>query len=628
VAFSDPDRTAAAMSRDGRHIAYLENRSGVLNLMVCNIDKSQSAISLTRETERSLMPALVWAGTGEHVVIFRDPAGKENYQAFSVSIRDHRELPLTPGGDTRSWCLGYSPRFPTKLLFALNARDQRYFDVICIDAVNGRSEILFENDGFSKLHTDIDLVVRYGERTKADGAIEVFQRLPDGSWSPFLEIPSSDVLTTRLGRLSADGLSLFLLDSRGRDKTALFELNTDSRVSTLLAEDANADIDEIVYQPRTWRPLAAKAVASRQQWHAVARGFLCDLDPLFAEAGDAELDILDIDESGDRLLVSVDRSNAAGEYWVFNISSGTTQKLFKARSDLEGFNLRQMESVLIPATDGLTLRAYITLPNDGFRNGPLVLLIHGGPYDRDRWGYSPLHQWLASRGYCVLSVNFRGSTGFGKQFVNAADREWGGRMQHDLLDGVQWAIERGYADPTRIGALGSSYGGYAALMCAALSPQAFACVLALSAPSNLVTFIGGIPAYWRTWFSSITSRLADPGTPEGRRWLLEQSPLSHVDRIVRPVLIAQGLNDVRVRPQESEQIVRALIAHNIPVTHLTFSDEGHYFARQGNRIALAAVMEAFLTHHLGGLMEPVGNAFTDSTIRFESGRSLIPTLEM
>ena len=201
-------------------------------------------------------------------------------------------------------------------------------------------------------------------------------------------------------------------------------------------------------------------------------------------------------------------------------------------------------------------------------------------------------------------------------------------MQQDLLDGVHWAIERGYADPARIGALGSSYGGYAALMSAALSSEAFACVVAVSAPANLATFIEGIPAYWHTWFRSITSRLADPGTPEGRRWLLDHSPVSHVDRIVCPILIAQGLNDVRVLPQESEEIVRALIARKVPVTHLTFSDEGHYFARQENRIALAAVMEAFLAQHLGGLVEPVGNAFMDSTIRFEAGRSLIPTLEM
>ena len=574
------------------------------------------------------MPALVWAGTGEHVVIFRDLTGDENYQAFSVSTREHRELPLTPGGDTRSRCLGYSPKFPTKLLFALNARDRRYFDVVSIDAVSGRSETLFQNDGFSKLHTDIHLVVRYGERTRPDGSVEILQRLPEGSWSPFLEIPASDVLTTRLERLSADGSSVFLLDSRGRDKTALFELNTDSRVSTLLADDADADINEVVYQPCTWRPLAAIATASRRQWHVVAREFLRDLDPLFAEAGDAELDLLDLDESGDRLLVSIERSDAAGEYWVFNVRSGTTQKLFKVRSELEDLRLRQMESVLIKARDGLTLPGYITLPEDGFRNGPLVLLIHGGPYDRDRWGYSPMHQWLASRGYCVLSINFRGSTGFGKRFVNAADREWGGWMQQDLLDGVHWAIERGYADPARIGALGSSYGGYAALMSAALSSEAFACVVAVSAPANLATFIEGIPAYWHTWFRSITSRLADPGTPEGRRWLLDHSPVSHVDRIVCPILIAQGLNDVRVLPQESEEIVRALIARKVPVTHLTFSDEGHYFARQENRIALAAVMEAFLAQHLGGLVEPVGNAFMDSTIRFEAGKSLIPTLEM
>jgi dipeptidyl aminopeptidase/acylaminoacyl peptidase len=421
-------------------------------------------------------------------------------------------------------------------------------------------------------------------------------------------------------------LSVFLLDSRGRDKTALFELKLDSGVSTLLANDADADITEVVYDPCTRRPLAAIATASRRRWHAIAPAFSRELEPLFAEADDAELEIVDIEENGDRLLVFVDHSDASGEYWLFRRRSEEVERLFKIRSDLKRLSLRPMESILIRAKDGLTLPSYVTLPEDGFQNGPMVLLIHGGPYDRDRWGYSSMHQWLASRGYCVLSVNFRGSTGFGKSFVNAADREWGERMQDDLMDGIAWAVERGYADPRRIGALGVSYGGYAALMCAGRAPEAFACVVAISAPSNLLTFIEGIPAYWQTWFSSISTRLADPTTTEGRSWLLEHSPLSHVDRMVRPILIGQGLNDVRVLPHESEQIVRALIARDVPVTYLTFSDEGHYFARQENRMALGAVIEAFLARHLGGLVEPAGRVFALSSIRFEAGQSLIPGL--
>jgi dipeptidyl aminopeptidase/acylaminoacyl peptidase len=300
--------------------------------------------------------------------------------------------------------------------------------------------------------------------------------------------------------------------------------------------------------------------------------------------------------------------------------------LFSARPALNAVGLRPMLAVTIPARDGLVIPGYLTLPRDDFRNGPLMLAIHGGPYARDVWGYNGTHQWLANRGYAVLSVNYRGSTGFGKAFVTAADREWGGRMHDDLIDAVEWAVAAGHADRSRIGFIGASYGGYAALTAATKTPEVFACIVDIFGISNLVTFMQTIPPYWGPWFAAWRRRLADPSTPEGRAWLLERSPLTHVDRIVRPLLIGQGLNDVRVVPAESEQIVRAMEQRKIPVTYVTFPDEGHGFARPENRLAFNAVVEQFLARHLGGRAEPVGDAFAGSSIRIETGRSLIPGL--
>lgn len=619
IAFGDADCTAVTLSRDGLRIACLERRAGVLNLIVRPVNALEDAAQLTRETSRSLMPVLVWGGTGQHVIIFRDLDGRENYRAFSVNVETGAEIALTPGDGVRAWCLGYSPSFPAKLLFGLNARDRRFFDVFSVDIITGQGEVIFENTRFSKLHTDRNFVVRFGERVRADGSAEILEARSNADWLPFLEIPAADVLTTRLDRLAVDGQSAFLLDSRGRDKTALYELHLATHTATLLIQDPHADITDVVYDPATQRPLVALATALRQHWHTIVPAFGYDLDQLFAEAGDAELEIIDIADDMNRYLVFVDRSNAAGEFWLYQPGSRSVVKLFKNRSNLDGLSLRPMQAVTITATDGLKLPSYLTLPEDKFRHGPMVLLIHGGPYDRDRWGYSAMHQWLVSRGYAVLSVNFRGSTGFGKAFVNASDREWGGRMQDDLSDGVAWAVQHGYADPARVGVAGVSYGGYAALMGAAQTPEKFACVVAISGPSNLITFIESIPTYWHSWFAAITSRLADPSTGEGRTWLTERSPSTHVNRIVRPMLLVQGLNDVRVKPQESERIVQALQDRGVPVTYLTFSDEGHFFARQENRIALSAVMEAFLAQHLGGAAEPLDEAFVGSGIRFRAG---------
>jgi dipeptidyl aminopeptidase/acylaminoacyl peptidase len=351
-----------------------------------------------------------------------------------------------------------------------------------------------------------------------------------------------------------------------------------------------------------------------------------DLNFLHTGIGDADLSIVSQDLAMRRVVIAPTRSDDAGEFLLYERDARRLRPLFKARSDLAGVPLQPMRPVTIPARDGLMLPSYLTLPFADFRNGPLVMVIHGGPYARDSWGYNGMHQWLANRKYAVLSVNFRGSTGFGKAFIAAADQEWGGRMQDDLTDAAAWAVSQGYADPARIGFCGASYGGYAALVAATQTPKTFACIVDIFGPSNLVTLMEAIPPYWQTWFALFRRRLAAPETEEGRAWLMARSPITRADEIIRPLLIIQGKNDPRVKPQESEQIVDVLKQREIPVTYISFSDEGHGFVREENRLAFAAVLEAFLACHLGGDVEPLGAAFQGSTIRFEAGRELIPGL--
>ena len=255
----------------------------------------------------------------------------------------------------------------------------------------------------------------------------------------------------------------------------------------------------------------------------------------------------------------------------------------------------------------------------------MVLLVHGGPWGRDMWGLHPNHQWLANRGYAVLSVNFRGSTGFGKAFVNAGNREWAGKMHDDLIDAVDWAVAQGIADPARVAIMGTSYGGYSALVGVTFTPEKFACAVDLVGISNLVTFLNTIPDYWQTWKSVMAVRVGDYKSEEGRTFLEERSPLNRADRIVRPLLIGQGANDVRVKAAESEQIVAAMQRHGIPVTYVYYPDEGHGLVRPENRRSFAAVTEAFLARHLGGRRQPIGDDFDGSTITFRAGRDLIPS---
>jgi dipeptidyl aminopeptidase/acylaminoacyl peptidase len=611
------------LSPDGRSIAWLEPRDGVLNIVVAPADDPARSRQVTHLNDRSVSGYFVWAWTNRHIVFF-NAAGDENNRAYSVDLDTGATLPLTPANGVRSDVQQTSRRFPNEMLFTLNARDRKLFDLVRIDIATGESQPVFQNPGFESVFTGDDFAVHLGRRFLPDGSAEVQKWEPDGTWTSFAKIPADDVMTTWPDGISADQRSVFMIDSRGRDTAALLEIDIATRESHVLAQDPEADIVEVAYDPDTERPYAATSFAARKRWHLIDPAYAFDLEHLRAAQGDGDLAIGSQSTGSARTIAIYYRSDAAADYRIYDRTRRTVTFLFKSTTALDDVPLRVMQPVVIPASDGVKLPGYLTLPADDTTNGPMILAIHGGPYARDYWGYSATHQWLANRGYAVLSVNYRGSTGFGKHYVKIADQGWGGRMQDDLTDAAAWAVTQGYADAKRIGFFGGSYGGFAALTAATKTPETFACIVDLFGPSNLVTMMRSFPPYWSTWLSTWRQRLADPETEAGREWLTDRSPLIHADRIVRPMLIAQGLLDVRVTPKESEQIVQAMQTRHIPVTYVTFSDEGHGFVRQENRIAFFAVMEAFLARHLGGRTEPLDDAFAGSTIKFEVGRELIP----
>ncbi len=625
VFFDNPDVGSVRISPDGLTLAWLAPIGGVRNLFVAPLADPAAARAVTHATDRNLATFFRWAHTNRHLVFFQERDGDENWRASSVDLMSGAIVPLTPERGVKAYWQESDRKFPEEMLFTHNARDKRYFDLFRVNIVTGKSDLLFENNEFAWCLTDSDFQLRLGVRFAADGSAENMVRRPDGTWEHFLTVPIGDLDSTKALDLSADGRTLYVLDTRDRDKAALLAIDMATRKGTLLAYDEEADITHVDFDFSQRIPLAARANKDRIRWHAVASGAEQDLDDL-ASYGPGDVEIIERSADNRFMTVFYERDTESGEFALFDRQTRKVRSLFRQRKALAGLALQKMQPVVIPARDGLHLNGYLTLPDAGARNLPMVLVIHGGPYLRDVWGFNSVHQWLANRGYAVLSVNYRGSTGFGKAFVTAADKEWGGKMHDDLIDAVDWATGQGIADPKRVGFFGGSYGGYSALTAATRTPEVFACIVDVFGISNLITFMATIPPYWGPWFSIWKNRLGDPATEAGRAFLIERSPLTHIDRVVRPILIAQGMQDVRVVAAESEQMVTALKKRGVPVTYITFADEGHGFARPENRMAFYAATESFLAKHLGGRAQPVGDDFKGSSLKVETGGELVPGL--
>jgi dipeptidyl aminopeptidase/acylaminoacyl peptidase len=626
--FADPERSVVRISHDGTRIAFRAPVDGVLNLWIAPIDQIGHARPVTAVTDRNLGPWILWMHDNRHVVFFREAAGDENWRTWRVDLETGDVRPLTPGPGVTCYVQQISRHFPSELLIAHNARDNRYFDIYRVYVATGQSALLQSNDGLVGYFTDQQFRVRFARRHTEDGDVEYLQRGTDGEWALFSRIGAEDTKATRPIEFSAEGRELYWLDSRGRDTAAVVAQDLAGGTMRVLAEDPRADFTQLVLDPITERPVAAARSFERVAWQVFDPDYRDDFDYLTRQSR-GDLTITSMSQDRRQWIVAYQYDDAPLEYFHYDRTARRSRRLFSSTPEWEGLSFVSMEPVIISARDGLELVCYLSRPRDSqpAERLPMVLLVHGGPWARDVWWLHPDHQWLANRGYAVLSVNYRGSTGFGKAFVNAANREWAGKMHDDLIDAVDWAIAQAIADPARVAIMGTSYGGYSALVGLTFTPEKFACAVDLVGISNLVTFLNTIPEYWMPWKSLWTARMDDYTTEAGRRFLEERSPLNRADRIVRPLLIGQGANDVRVKASESEQIVAAMQRHGIPVTYVYYRDEGHGLGRPENRRSFKAVVEAFLAAHLGGRCEPVGDDFTGSTIEFKVGRELIPGLD-
>src|SRR6266536_781191 len=557
VLFGNPERISPRISPDGTQLAWIAPSDGVLNVWVApagtgqgeGIDWSAARV-VTDDSDRGIR-MFAWAHDGRHLLYLQDTGGDENWRLHDVDLATMQRRDLTPFDNVQTQLIAGEKKFPTEILVGLNRDNPQLHDVYRLDLTTGELTKEVENPGFVGWVADSQLVVRAGVAPQPDGGLVLMVRGGDGDeWRSLLSIDAEDALTSGPVAFSEDGTSMLVMSSVGTNTGRLVRLN----LATIRA--------------------------------------LHPGDPSFDDADDTDA----------TWLIRFTTDTGAVPFFSYDRETRTGRFLFETRPELARYELAPMEPFSFTARDGLTIHGYASFPPGAGREGlPTVLNVHGGPWARDAWGFDPEAQWLANRGYLCIQVNYRGSTGYGKAFVNAGDREWGGRMHDDLVDAIAHITGQGWADPARIAIYGGSYGGYAALVGAAFTPELFRCAVDIVGPSNLKTLIETVPPYWAPMISQFHRRLGDPAKDADFLW--SRSPLSRADNISIPLLIAQGANDPRVKQAESEQIVAALKAAGIDHEYMLFPDEGHGFAKPENRLRFYAAAERFLAKHLGGRAE-------------------------
>lgn len=632
--FGNPDKTGAQISPDGKWIAYIAPRDGVLNVWVAPVDDLAAAKPITNATERPIRQ-MFWANNSSVILYLNDKGGDENFLLYSADPATGENKLITDFPNTRVIPFGGSETRPDEIVIGMNNRDPKWFDPYLLNTKTGQLTKIADNtseyDGYV---IDEDLKPRFVTKATADGGSEVFKL--DDKLQPtlFTTIPFEDAQTTGLAGLTSDGKTLYILETRGRDKAAYTATDLETGKTTVVAENDKADIQGDISDPVTGRILAYATHYLKTEWTAVDPALQPDFDFLTANL-DGQWTFAGQSHDNNLWIIVNDPVTASVNYQLYDRAQKKLTKLFDVRPALAGKTLAPMYGIEIKSRDGLTLPSFLTLPAGADADGdgkpdtpvPMVLNVHGGPWAQDLYGYDPEAQWLANRGYAVLQVNYRGSTGYGKSFINAADREWGGKMHEDLLDAVKWAVAEGVTTEDKVAIYGGSYGGYATMVGMTMTPTTFACGVDIVGVTNLNTFMSTIPAYWDSFRAQLYKRVGDPTTEEGKAFLASRSPISHIGDIQRPLLVAQGANDPRVNKDESDQIVNAMKEKGLPVTYLLYPDEGHGFAKPANRISSYAAYEGFLAQCLGGRAQPIGDDLKGSSLQVLEGAEHVDGLK-
>src|SRR5690606_4610093 len=573
-----------------------------------------------------------WSEDGDFILYVQDKGGNENFNVYAVDPDDEADagtgVPsarnLTPLEDVRAQILYTPDDLPEIIYVGLNDRDPQLHDVYRLNIRTGERELIFQNEqNIVGWDFDLDGNLRLASRMDPDtGDMEISRIKEDGS----LEVVYTCTILEACGvlRFHPDGKRVFLMTNKGeRDLVELVLFDLESGDEDLVERDPDdeSDFAGAIFTDLTDGRLVTYYLGDRVRIYARDQEFAADLEFLRANLPEGDIYPGGMTKDERKMLVTVQRDVDPGSVYLFDRDARTIEKLYESRPELPTEHLSEMRAVRYTARDGLEIPAYLTLPK-GLepQNLPAIVFPHGGPWARDVYGYDSFAQFLANRGYVVLQPNFRGSTGYGKEFLNAGNKEWGtGAMQHDISDGVKWLIEQGYADPDRVAIMGGSYGGYATLAGLAFTPELYAAGVDIVGPSNLFTLLESVPPYWQPAIKMFHERMGDPNNPADAERLREQSPLFSADRIEDPLLVIQGANDPRVKQHESDQIVVALRDRGFPVQYLVAPDEGHGFRGEENRLAMIVSIERFLAEHLGGrhqedVPENIANRLEEITV--------------
>ena len=601
VLFGNPIKTSPRISPDGTRLAYLAPVHNVLNVWVGSVG-SDAYQPVTHDTDRGVR-FYFWAADNQHILYMQDVGGNENWRLYATHVESGAARDLTPFEDVQVQILDRDKHFPNELLIGMNKENPQVHDVYRLDLASGELTLTAKNPGnIAGWVADTQFKVRGAVAARPDGGLDLLVRASEaGEWRRLLTWNSDDALTSRPVGFTRDGQSLYLQDARDVNASRLVQLNLASNALTVLAADAQYDVGSIIVHPDTYEIQAVSFVKDRVEWCVLDASIKADFEKI-KRIHRGDFSLISRDDADQTWLIAFTVDNGPVPFYAYDRKSQHVTFLFDSQPYLNQDILSYTQPISFTSRDGLTIHGYLTLPaGEPPRNLPMVLDVHGGPWGRDHWGYNPEAQWFANRGYACLQVNFRGSTGYGKAFLNAGDKEWGRDMHHDLVDAVQWAIQAGIADPAKVAIYGGSYGGYAALVGATFTPDLFCCAVDIVGPSNLITLIQTIPPYWSTFRATFHKRVGNPDTEE--EFLQSRSPLFKADQIRIPVLIAQGASDPRVKQAESEQIVEAMQSKGITYEYMLFPDEGHGFAKPENRIKFYAAAEKFLATHLGGRYE-------------------------
>jgi dipeptidyl aminopeptidase/acylaminoacyl peptidase len=611
VLFGNPVRTSPRLSPDGKRLAWLApDEKNVLQVWVQTVGKDD-AKKVTADKKRGIRQYL-WAEDDRTLLYLQDADGDENFHVFGVDLEAGTVRDYTPFQGVRAAPVKVSPKVRDRILVQLNLRDRRYFDVHALDLRTGAVVLDTENPGDVMGWEATDaLDVRGAVATTPDGGTEIRVRdVPNAAWRVLVKAPFGENVSTV--DITGDGKGLYLVSSLGSNTNRLVLKDLASGEEKVVAENPEVDVGGVLVHPTRHVVQAVDFPAGRQAWTVVDPDVNADFDGI-RKLSSGDFSIYNRTRDDGRWLVGFVEDRGPVRFYGWDRAERKGTFLFSNQPALEGLPLAEMTAVKIPARDGLTLNGYLTLPpGRAFKDLPLVLLVHGGPWARDHWGFDAEAQWLANRGYAVLQVNFRGSTGYGKKFQNAGNKQWGKAMQDDLTDAVAWAVKQGWVDPKKVAIMGGSYGGYATLAGLAFTPDVYRCGVDIVGPSNIFTLLASIPPYWAPMLAELHQRVGEPKADEAL--LRAVSPLFSADKIRAPLLIGQGANDPRVKQAESEQIVAAIERSGGGVTYVVYPDEGHGFARPENRIDFNARTEAFLADCLGGKAEPMaGDRIPGST---------------